>query len=196
MSASQVQREAERLAATLARPVVNLARPGVMGSTGDHLQRRRPRESEIIDAALDGLKRRYGWDAIDLAGFSGGGHVVAALLARRADIRFVVIASGNVAVRERLEAMARIVDVTGYHDFLDPLDLVQDVVAHPPRHVVVLTDPKDVVVSAASQTAYVEALRAVGVSVEHRFVTASDQKHHNLRNEAILAAAGLGGGVP
>jgi predicted esterase len=78
------------------------------------------------------------------------------------------------------------VDVTGYADFVDPIDLVQEVAAHPPVKVVVLTDPKDRIVPASLQTAYFDALSRAGVSVERRWITARD--HHSLRQPAIADA--------
>ncbi|WP_144161514.1 hypothetical protein [Paraburkholderia sp. BCC1885] len=80
-------------------------------------------------------------------------------------------------------------DVTGYSDFVDPIDLVSDVAQHPPNKVIVLTDPKGKTVSALVQAAYIQALRHVGVAVEHRFLPPTDAPHHVLRQAAILAAA-------
>ena len=57
---------------------------------------------------------------------------------------------------------------------------------------IVLTDPSDKVVSAACQTAYVEALRGVGIAVEHRLVTALGPTRHYLGEAAILAAVAAG----
>jgi pimeloyl-ACP methyl ester carboxylesterase len=186
------QLQFELYAAALARPLIYLARPGCHGSSGDHAQRRRPREVVLIDDALNQLSQAFGWDRFDLAGFSGGGHLVGALLARRSDIDCAVIASGNVAVRMRIERFGWSSDVTGYADFVDPIASVAAVAQHPPRRLVMLTDPHDVVVPADCQTAYAQALRAAGVAVEHRFVTAfDDPRHHILRYTALLAAASL-----
>jgi dienelactone hydrolase len=184
-----MQAEAEQFAIALGRTFVNLARPGTYGSSGHHLQRRREREVKLVDAALDRLKTTFNWTSIDLAGLSGGGHLVGALMARRSDIRCAVIASGNVAVRKRNQERGMTADATGYDDFVDPIDLVSEVAAHPPKKIIVLTDPQDMLVSAAVQSAYVEALRNVGVAVDHRFVPALDPRHHILRLPAMLAAA-------
>jgi poly(3-hydroxybutyrate) depolymerase len=82
LSPATMQREAEQYAAASGRTFVNLARPGVFGSTGHHLQRRREREVALVDRALNRLKELFGWSRIDLAGMSGGGHLVGALLAQ------------------------------------------------------------------------------------------------------------------
>jgi hypothetical protein len=42
-------------------------------------------------------------------------------------------------------------------------------------------------VSASVQTAYVEALRRVGVAVDHRFLPAAGRPHHDLQLSGILA---------
>lgn len=185
---SLMQAEAAQYAAASHRGFINLARPGTYGSSGNHLERRRKREVDLVNAALNQLKQRFGWSAISLAGQSGGGHLVAALLARRSDVDCAVIASGNVAVRQRLREWNLTADVTGFTDFVDPIDGVRDVARQPPRSIVVLTDPLDKVVTASSQATYVAALRTAGVSVEQRFVDARDPNHHLLRVPAIIAA--------
>lgn len=191
-SPASVQAWAEQVALASQRPFVVLARPGVYGSSGNHQYRRRPREVALIDAAVTALKHAFAWSWVDLAGFSGGGHLVACLMATRSDIGSAVIASGNLAVRQRNIEHLRLVDVTGFSDFVDPIDLVGEVARHPPRKVVVLTDPKDCVVSSVCQKAYVDALSETGVSVDHRMVPALDPKHHVLRDAALLAAVSAG----
>jgi hypothetical protein len=186
------QLEFEMYAAALARPCIYLARPGCHGSSGDHAQRRREREVLLVDNALSQLNEAFGWRCFDLAGLSGGGHLVAAMLARRSDIDCAVIASGNVAVRKRIEQFGWTNDVTGYADFIDPIESAGAVAQHPPRKIVMLTDPQDVVVPADCQIAYAEALRQAGVAVEHRFVsTFDDPRHHILWFPTFLAVASL-----
>ena len=180
---------AEQVSVSLDRTFLALARPGIYGSSGDHKERRRPREVAIVGAALDALKAAFGWKVIDLVGLSGGGHLVAALLAERDDIGCAVIASGNVSVRHRNADQGWQTDITGFSDFADPIDLVARVANSPPRQVIVLTDPEDKIVSAASQSAYVAGLREAGVSVDHRLVRALEPTRHVLREAALLAAA-------
>jgi dienelactone hydrolase len=187
-SPHDVQALCEQYSALFGRPYLHLARPGILGSTGHHRDRRRPREVALVDAALTRLKDHFGWNALNLVGQSGGGHLVAALIARRADIECAVIASGNTAVAQRNRENGWAADITGHADFLDPIDQVADVARHPPRTVIVLTDPQDARVSASVQTAYVEALRAAGVTVDHRFLPAAGKLRHDLQSAGILAA--------
>ncbi|WP_271568582.1 hypothetical protein [Bradyrhizobium sp. CCBAU 11386] len=156
-TAYDVQALTEQLSASFHRPYVHLARPGILGSSGRHLDRRRPREVALVDAALTRLKAHFGWRRLNLVGQSGGGHLVAALIARRDDIGCAVITSGNTAVALRNRENGWTADITGHSDFLDPIDHVAEVARHPPQAIIVLTDPHDQRVSASVQTAYVEA---------------------------------------
>jgi len=184
-----VQEWAEQISVSLDRTFVALARPGIFGSSGNHQERRRPREVAIVGAALDALKAAFGWTTIDLAGFSGGGHLVAALIADRSDVGCAVIASGVVSVRQRNAEMKWETDVTGFSDFVDPIDPIERVAQCPPRQVIILTDPEDKIVPSASQSAYVAALRKVGVSVEHRLIRALEPTRHVLHEAALFTAA-------
>ncbi len=190
LSPHGMQLRAEQVARATGRTTILLARPGVYGSSGDHQQRRRPREVALVDAAITALGTAFGWGTVDLCGFSGGGHLVAALLGRRSDVGCAVIASGNVSVRQRNREQGWDTDITGFTDFVDPIDLVPEVARHPPGCLIVLTDPEDTVVSGACQAAYVGALRTAGVAVDHRLVSALDPGHHVLTEAALLAAAG------
>jgi dienelactone hydrolase len=187
-SAYDVQALAEQFAITFGRPFLHLARPGILGSSGNHLDRRRPREVALVDAALSRLKQHFGWARLNLVGQSGGGHLVAALMGRRTDIDCALIASGNTAVAQRNRENGWSADITGHTDFLDPIDHVQDVAHHPPNKVIVLTDPQDARVSASVQTAYVEALRAAGAAVDHRFLPGTGKSRHSLDLPGVLAA--------
>ena len=128
-SPRDVQALCEQFAALFGRPYLHLARPGILGSSGHHRDRRRPREVALVDAALTRLKERFGWTALNIVGQSGGGHLVAALIARRSDIDCAVIASGNTAVAQRNREYGWTADITGHADFLDPIDHVADVAA-------------------------------------------------------------------
>ena len=184
-----VQVWAEQVSISLNRTFVALGRPGTFGSSGNHQERRRRREVVIVSEVLTALKAAFGWKVLDIAGFSGGGHLVAALLAEREDIGCAVIASGNVSVAKRNATLGWTCDVTGFNDFIDPVDLAVRVAADPPRRLIVLTDPEDRIVPASCQVHYVERLRDFGVRVDHRTLSALDYGHHDLRNCALLAAA-------
>lgn len=187
-SPRDVQALCEQFTALFGRPYLHLARPGILGSSGYHRDRRRSREVALVDAALTRLKTHFDWQRLNIVGQSGGGHLVAALIARRDDIDCAVIASGNTAVAQRNRENGWTADITGHTDFLDPIDHVAEVARHPPRKLIVLTDPQDARVSASVQTAYVDALRAAGVAVDHRFLPAAGRLRHDLQTAGVLAA--------
>lgn len=86
-------------------PSIFLARPGTYGSSGKHYTMRgRPIEATVVNAALDAIVKRYKIESLSLGGHSGGGTLVAELLARRSDLRCAVISSGASAYRAYLEA--------------------------------------------------------------------------------------------
>ena len=116
-TAYDVQALAEQFSASFLRPYIHLARPGILGSSGHHLDRRRPREIALVDTALTRLKAHFGWRRLNLVGQSGGGHLVAALIARRDDIGCAVITSGNTAVAQRNRENGWTADITGHTDF-------------------------------------------------------------------------------
>lgn len=193
----KMQLDAQRLSIAMGRTVVNLARPGTNGSTGDHRERRRPREIALVKAALDQLRDEFKWSQVDLVGQSGGGTLVALLMARCDYIGNAVISSGNLAVWQRIRERGEQLDVTGFSDSVDPIDEVAGVAQHPPRTIIMLTDPLDQRVSASSQRFYASALKDAFKAVnlpdplDHREITADEDEHHRLRMAALLAAAAL-----
>ena len=70
LSPAIMQLGADQVSAATARTFILLARPGIYGSSGNHLQRRREREVALVNGAVDLLKKRFGWSSIDLSGLS------------------------------------------------------------------------------------------------------------------------------
>ena len=63
-------------------PVFLMGRIGMHGSSGNHAEDRHTQDAVLlVDAALDELKRRHGFQDFALSGFSSGGQLVANLLA-------------------------------------------------------------------------------------------------------------------
>lgn len=180
-----LQAEAVEIAERHGRTFLHLARPGIFGSTGNHLHRRRKHEVDLVDQAITRLATAFSWNRIDLVGLSGGGHLVACLMARRCDIRKVVIASGNLAVRQRNSERGLVADATGFQDFVDPITLVDQVANHPPEQVVLLTDRDDTIVLAQFQSAYATELKSTKCRVNQKFVVSNERTHHILFREAI-----------
>src|SRR5262245_14335873 len=69
-------KEAAALAKINGLPFVTVSRPGTLGSSGEHLQRRAPKEFYSMNAAVDTIKARYGVREVMLTGQSGGATIV------------------------------------------------------------------------------------------------------------------------
>ena len=146
-------------------PFIFLARPGAYGSAGYHpTTTSTKREADLVAAQVDAITARYGIKSWVLGGHSGGGTMVAELLARRRDIRCAVISSGAAAHNAYLEARDDASDILA-----TDLNAVADVSRIPrnkPLRVIVMGDPRDENVLFPVQAIYYEALRSHGVDAE------------------------------
>ena len=179
-SPDSLQADVNRWSGQAGVPYLFLARPGTYGSSGDHAQRRRPREGKLVDAALQALKARDAVGTFHLAGQSGGGGLVANMLNVRSDIGCAVAASGAVAVDLRAQLLDRNKDTTGYTDSYDPVAHVKDIVKRPGLRIFVLSDRGDQAVPFKSQEHYVAELRKQGIAPVHIELTARGALHHDL----------------
>ena len=186
----------ERLSVRFAIPSIFLARPGTYGSAGKHyVMRGRPIEADLVAAALDALKSRYRIGNFALAGHSGGGTLVAEMLARRSDLECAVISSGAAAYRAYLEARGLLKPDDRLTRF-DPLDSLQEVPADPQRRIFVIGDPRETNVPFSAQALYFERLAGRGhaawlVPLER----ARDPRHHDLVDFAEVANGMCAGGA-
>ena len=179
-SPDSLQADADRWARQAGTPYLFLARPGTYGSSGDHAQRRRPREGRLVDAALQALKDHYAIGTLHLAGQSGGGGLVANMLNVRVDIGCAVASSGAVAVGLRTQLLNRSKDTTGYSDSYDPVAHVKDIAKRPGLRIFVLSDRGDQTVPFKSQEYYVDELRKQGLAPVHVELNAKAPAHHDL----------------
>jgi len=73
---------------------VFVSRVGMQGSSGNHAERRFPKETIVMNAVTDALKIRLGLDKLALAGHSGGSTIAASLLTMgRNDVTCAVLGS-------------------------------------------------------------------------------------------------------
>jgi pimeloyl-ACP methyl ester carboxylesterase len=179
----------------LRMPYLVLARPGTYGSSGSHAERRTPRETDAVTAALDAIKAVHGYQRLHLVGHSTGAHTAAALLSRRPDLGCVVLASGLLAVQHFLREAGRTQDATGNKNPVDPYASVGQIVNRADLQIFILTDPDDIVISARSQTAYAKRLAAAGLPVRQIFAAATDPGAHNLASGARRLAKDCAGGM-
>jgi hypothetical protein len=174
---AQMQERSAGWSRGLRMPYLYLGRPGSYGSSGEFAKRRTAREIDLLSAALDAIKSRHGYTRFHLVGYGEGGHAAAALLARRADLGCVALASSLLSVRSRLAEQGREQDYTGNKNPVDPIALVDQVVKRPGLRIIVVTDPDDVIISARSQTTYVRRASAAGLPVRQIFAAALTLTH-------------------
>lgn len=178
-------------------PFLFVARPGTHGSSGNHAERRRPREVKLMTAALDAIKARHGVQRYHLSGQSGGGHITGAMLNMRQDIECAAIASGAVAVWKRVELLGdRSRDTTGFADSYDPVKDVARIRRAPPPRIFVLSDPEDRPVPFGSQQYYVDQLVEARLAPVHVLAVAPDSGRHALAHLARPAIRWCAQGVP
>ena len=180
---------AEVWAKRLNVPYISFARPGTYGSSGDHMQRRRKLESELISAALDQIKARLGIEEWVVAGQSGGGHVTASLLTLRNDIVCAVPTSSPSSPRTRWEIAGRSRDTTNYSDSYEPTQYLAKDRMHPAIRVFVLGDPLDKNVFWASQTVLADALQKTNVQVSVLRGEGIGPDMHGLSRSARIVAS-------
>lgn len=177
--------------------VAVIGRPGVMGSTGANhwSDRRTPIEAHLVNAAVTAIKEKHGYSRIDVAGQSGGGGLIGAMLSLgRNDLNCVAISSGGTAVRMRsvdfLGAQATR-DTTGrlLSEAYDPYDHVDKVVQDQKRHIYIIADRQDKRVSFRSQEAFKDKLAQAGHHVYLVETVSPDTvNHHGLGVQARRVA--------
>jgi pimeloyl-ACP methyl ester carboxylesterase len=171
-------------------PAIFVARPGVYGSSGDHSERRRKREVDLMNLALDELRKRHNIEKFAMAGQSGGGHIVGAMLANRSDIKCAAMSSGVVAVRARVAAKGWTADATGFRDFYDPIDYVDNISKDPDLKIFVVGDERDSNVPFTTQKMYFDKLIKRGLKARLVKANGSGPEHHGLAHCGI-GIAGL-----
>jgi hypothetical protein len=166
---------------------IYLARIGVDGTSGNHMSRKTLLELELMNAALDAIKQRHGFEGFHLAGQSGGSKIVGGLIRLRRDIACAVIGSGPlVAPDERKSADP------GRTAF-DATENIAQVAQNRALRPILVTDKADKTVPIGQQTGYVDRLRKAGRQIPELFVEAAevtDDKHHGVTAYTELVTAG------
>jgi len=194
ITAGRMQRDVHRLSRIYGGPFVAVGRLGAYGSSGDHRKRRTLLEVRVVAAALDALKETYGFKRFHLAGQSGGGHTVAALVQRRTDVGCAVMASGGIAVKSRVRDQGR--EITPQIRALyDPLDAVEGMQAQPGRRLIVMSDPDDQIVSYRSQREFVERVKAKRIPILHISADSGANNYHGLHNQSQRLAIDCAKGI-
>jgi hypothetical protein len=166
---------------------IYLARIGVDGTSGNHMSRKTLLELELINAALDAIKQRHGFEGFHLAGQSGGSKIVAGLIGLRRDIACAVIGSGPLVAPDSRKSTD-----PGRTSF-DATENIAQVAQNRSLRPILVTDKADKTVPVGQQTGYVDRLRKAGGQVPQLFVEApetSDDKHHGVAIYTELVTAG------
>jgi pimeloyl-ACP methyl ester carboxylesterase len=163
---------------------IYLARIGVGGTSGNHIFRKTLLELHLMNAALDALKQRHGFEGFHLAGQSGGSTLVAGLTATRRDIACAVSGSG------RLGKSYDISSKDPARTWVNPLELVPSIVQNQSVRFFMVTDSADRTVPAKQQTPFAEKMHRAGRDIPQYFVAATDDYHHGVVSYAQLVAGG------
>jgi hypothetical protein len=165
-------------------PAIYLARIGVEGTSGNHTARKTVLELHLMNAALDAIKQRHGFEGFHLMGQSGGSKLVAGLIGLRRDVGCAVSGSGPLAT-------------PGGPKGGDPARTFFDVTQNIPQlaqnrslRILLVTDPADKRVPIAMQAAFADKMRQAGRQVPEFMVEATDAEHHGVVAYSELVAAG------
>jgi hypothetical protein len=176
---------ADGLSKSAGTTAIYLARIGVDGTSGHHSARRSLLELNLMNAALDAIRTRHGFEGFHLVGQSGGAMLVGGLIAMRDDIVCAVPGAGPLA---RLKP--RKWPASKPLDFFDAADGIPQIVRHRALRILVLTDHADQKAPEARQTLFVNRLRQAGGRADQFFVEALDKNHHVVTPFARSAVSG------
>jgi pimeloyl-ACP methyl ester carboxylesterase len=190
-----VQKKATQLwADKLKVRYVYVSRVGLQGSSGNHGERRLPKETFVMNAAVDILKAKLGLDDIALAGQSGGGTIAAALLTLgRADVHCDVLGSGATELVDiHHEALKR----AGFHPskstlhrkMYDPSDHLGTIATRADRRIFALADRSDTVVPFKYQAQFIDEVKAAGHLAKLIEVDGKGPKHHGTEFYSLAVA--------
>jgi pimeloyl-ACP methyl ester carboxylesterase len=165
---------ADRFSKWAKTTAIYIARIGVEGTSGSHLARKTILEVNLMDVALDALRRRYNFEGFHLVGQSGGGRLVFGLAEMRSDVGCLVSTSGGLV--SRLPASRTDDPAKTYFDITSNIKFLA---RNRDLRIFVVSDPDDKQVPVATrQTPMVDMLRDEGHKVLHLAVETTDPKHH------------------
>ncbi|MBM3556505.1 MAG: hypothetical protein FJX47_13240 [Alphaproteobacteria bacterium] len=143
---------------------------------------------KLVLAAFDELKARYGVERFAISGFSSGGHLVGALLAKRNDIVCAVAASGVLAVRQRIQWRGWVTDITGFSDYYDPITQVDRIPSDANRRIFIIGDPRDINAPFVAQESYAKEVARHGHAVWLMKAEGVDRARHYLGGKELNVA--------
>lgn len=172
-------------------PFIVIGRPGLMGSSGFHLIGGRRDEGEIMSAAIDALKQRYGLRRFALAGQSGGARIVAQLLVLgRRDIVCAAMGSGAYGVPLTKGGGTVRTNIFGEpgRKYLVPMHHADGIFHTADRRAFVIGDPRDQRTPFTGQREWAEKMRSLGHHALLLEAAAQDSEHHGLGATSLHVA--------
>ena len=163
---------------------IYLARIGIDGTSGNHVFRKTLLELHLMNAALDAIKQRYGFEGFHLAGQSGGSTLVTALAATRRDVACAVSGSG------RLGKSYDISSKDPARTLVNPLGFIPSIAQNRSVRFSMVTDSADRSVPAKQQTPFAEKMHQTGRDIPQYFVAATDDYHHGVVGYTQLVTGG------
>ena len=164
---------------------IYLARIGVEGTSGNHTARKTVLELRLMNAALDAIKQRHGFEGFHLVGQSGGSKLVGGLIGMRHDIACAVAGSGPLAIAGGGPKSA-----DPGRTFFDVTQNIPAIVQNRSLRLLLVTDPEDKRIPIDQQAGFVDKLRQAGRQIPEFFVEATDDDHHGVVIYSELVAAG------
>jgi hypothetical protein len=163
---------------------IYLARIGVEGTSGNHTARKTVLELSLMNAALDAIKQRYGFEGFHLMGQSGGSKLVGGLVSERRDIGCAIAGSGPLATSGSPKPgdPAR--------TFFDVIHSVPVIAQNRSLRLMLVSDPADKRVPIAQQTGFVDKMRQAGRAIPQFLVESTEDEHHGVVVYSELVAAG------
>ena len=187
-SPDYLTRRATDLSLRYGGPVVIVARPGSLGSSGSEGQdRHSKREVAILDGALTQLQIAGHYSYFDLFGHSAGGTIVLGLVQARTDIRCAVAAAGAASIAEAERLLGTKLNDAFVAKIYDPITLVKSIRIQPGERLLMVNDPLDKAVPAITATHYIAELRKNRIPVTHLEVAATDPEHHDVSPAGLRA---------
>jgi pimeloyl-ACP methyl ester carboxylesterase len=163
---------------------IYLARIGVEGTSGNHTARKTLLELNLMNAALDAIKQRHGFEGFHLVGQSGGAKLVGGLIGLRRDVACAVSGSGPLTTPGGPKT------TDPGRTFFDATRNIPLLAQNRSLRLLLVSDPADKRVPIAQQTGFVEKMQRAGREVPQFMVEAIDEDHHGVVNYAELVAAG------
>ena len=153
---------------------IYLARIGVDGTSGDHMSRKTVLELQLMNAALDAIKRRHGFEGFHLAGQSGGSVIADGLTGLRRDISCAVLGSGQYLSPQAANA------ADPARSYLDTAKSIPELAQNHSMRPFLVTDRMDKKAPVAQQSGYIDKVRRAGRQIPQLFVEATDDNHHGV----------------